>query len=66
MALLLTGSAFTVYQLSDKEKEDPARIKVVVYKAFARDLCVAYEQFGRLPERVLVYAFLAGLPVKVE
>lgn len=65
MALHLTCSAFTVYQLSDK-KEEPARIKVVVYKAFASDPCIVCEQFGGLPERVLVYAFLAGIPAKVE
>lgn len=66
MALHLTDSAFTVYQLSDMQKEEPARIKVVVYKAFASDPCIVYEQFGGLPERVLVYAFLVGLPAKVE
>lgn len=44
--LWLTGSAFTVYeQFSDKETEDQARIKVVLYKVFAIDPCITDEQF---------------------
>lgn len=47
LLLRLTGGAFAVHQqLSDKEKEYPARIKAVLYNAFAIDPCTAYEQFA--------------------
>lgn len=42
-----TGGEFSVYEkLSDNEKGNPSRIKAVLYKAFAIDLCIAYENFS--------------------